>query len=265
MKIVEKPKLVKINKIRVDAKNVKTFFLDFKESAKPGQFVMLWLPGVDEKPNSVLTTDCSQLCIKQYGKFTEELFKLNEGDKVGVRGPYGVSFNIDKVKTACIVSGGIGIVPLIPLLKELKKQNAEVDFIYGAQTKEDLVLMNDVKSLADNFFPTTDDGSFGEKGFPTQVLEKLLKEKKYDKIFSCGPELMLKSVFDLSEKAKTECELSTERFMKCSTGVCGHCIIDDLMVCIDGPVFNSSQLRTLKEFGKYAYIKSSRKVELKDY
>ncbi|MBW2983987.1 dihydroorotate dehydrogenase electron transfer subunit, partial [Candidatus Woesearchaeota archaeon] len=111
----------------------------------------------------------------------------------------------------------------------------------------------------------TDDGCVGFKGFTSDLLEQFLKKKKYKIVYTCGPEIMIKKVFDICEKHKINCEASLERFMKCGFGVCGNCAIDDQMVCKDGPVFDSVKLRKLTELGKFARLMSGKKVPLKEY
>ena len=94
---------------------------------------------------------------------------------------------------------------------------------------------------------------------------KKLKEKKYSKVYSCGPEIMAKAVFDLCEKHKINCEISLERYMRCGFGVCGACACSDKLVCKDGPVFNSKELRNMQDFGSSALLKSGKKVPLNEY
>ena len=113
----------------------------------------------------------------------------------------------------------------------------------------------------------TDDGSHGTKGFTTGLLGELLKNKKnkIKIVYTCGPEVMMKKVFDICNEHKVECEASLERMMKCGYGICGACMCSDKIVCIDGPVFNSEQLSKLGEFGKFARIKTGRKVTIQEY
>ena len=112
----------------------------------------------------------------------------------------------------------------------------------------------------------TDDGSYGRKAFTTEVLEEVLGENKEIKIVqTCGPEIMMKKILDICNKYKVECEASLERVMKCSFGICGSCMINDKLVCRDGPIFNSKQLNKLSEFGNFARLKSGKKVTVKDY
>mgnify|MGYP001573243476 FL=1 len=110
---------------------------------------------------------------------------------------------------------------------------------------------------------TTDDGSYGRKGFTTDILgEVLSKNKKIKIVYTCGREIMMKRVFEICKKHKRECEASLERMMKCGFGICGACMINDRIVCMDGPIFNSKQLSKLSEFGKFARLKSGRNVTI---
>ena len=103
------------------------------------------------------------------------------------------------------------------------------------------------KKLGTDLYITTDDGSKGVKGYATDVFEELMKNEKFDLVYGCGPEIMLKKIFEISGRNKTNCELSLERYMKCGFGVCGQCAIDDKLVCMDGTVFNSAKLFSLSK------------------
>ncbi|MDD5148792.1 MAG: dihydroorotate dehydrogenase electron transfer subunit, partial [Candidatus ainarchaeum sp.] len=117
-----------------------------------------------------------------------------------------------------------------------------------------------------DLYITTDDGSEGEKGFTTGVLERLLQKEKFCSVFACGPEIMLSRVFEICEKNKINCQLNLERFMRCGgMGICGQCAINEWLVCRDGPVFRNEQLRKMLEFGKFARLKSTKKVSLQEY
>jgi dihydroorotate dehydrogenase electron transfer subunit len=249
------PKTVKIKKIVEENYKVKTFYLDIKLNAAPGQFVMVWIPELDEKPFTLSSINPVAVTVEKKGKFTEKMFKLKVGDLIGVRGPYGKGFSAKA--NACIVAGGLGLAPLLPLIEKLK--NPEI--IFGVKSKKDLMFTDKLKGA--NL--CTDDGCVGFKGFTSDLLSEFLKKKKYSVVYTCGPEIMIKSVFDVCEKHKVNCEASLERFMKCGFGVCGNCAIDDQLVCKDGPVFDSKQIRKLTELGKFARLKSGRKVPLKEY
>ena len=253
------PKTVKIKKVVDETRKIKTFFLDTKIWAAPGQFIMVWIPGVDEKPFglSYIGNDTA-ITIQPKGKFTKKMLGLSVGDIIGVRGPYGNGFTLKK--NACIIAGGCGIIPLAPLAEMIK--NCVV--IIGAKTSEDLLFIERMRK-ASELYIATDDGSSGAKGYATDILRKLLKEKTFDVIYTCGPEAMIKSVFDIAEEHGIETQASLERFMKCGFGVCGQCVINGFRVCKDGPVFSSEQLRKMTELGKFARLKSGKKVTVKEY
>ncbi len=255
------PIVMPISKVIREGKDQKTIFVKLNENIKPGQFFMLWIPGVDSKPYAVSYYNKTKLGFTSIaiGKFSNAFDKLQSGDKIGLFGPYGNSFSIKK--NACVVAGGIGISSVSTLIDKLKN----LTIIYGVRNKKYLIYTKRYKNK--KLLITTDDGSYGRKGFTTDALKELLENKKnrIKIVYTCGPEIMMKKVFDLCKKYNVECEASLERYMKCSIGVCGACMVNDKIVCIDGPVFNSNQLNNMNEFGKFARIKTGRKVTINEY
>ncbi len=254
----EIPKMLEISKIISEGKGQKSFFFRHNLECRPGQFIMAWLPGLDEKPMAVSYWKKNEFAFtsQAIGKFTAKLEAMKVGDLLGIRGPYGTSFSLKQ--NACVVAGGVGFASVSTLIDNLKN----LVIIYGARSKEHLIYLKRYK----NIIVTTDDGSFGRKGFTTDALDEVLKNNKKIKIvYTCGPEIMMKKIFDICEKHKIECEASLERYMACGFGICGKCVINDRLCCIDGPVFNSKQLRQMNEFGNTARLKSGRKVSLKEY
>ncbi|MEE9323693.1 MAG: dihydroorotate dehydrogenase electron transfer subunit [Candidatus Aenigmarchaeota archaeon] len=251
----ELPEIARIEKIVQENPYVKTFFFDREIDPKPGQFVMVWIPGLDEKPFSMSYTGKETgITVERKGKFTEKLFSMKAGDSVGLRGPYGNGF-IPKAN-ACVVAGGCGIAPLSPLIGKLKNPFV----ILGARSKDRLIFEKRFNAKV-----TTDDGSFGEKGFTTDVLENALKDKKFEVVYTCGPEVMMRKVFEICEREGIECQASLERYMKCGFGVCGQCEINGFRMCKDGPVFFPEQLREMGDFGKEARLKTGKKVPVSEY
>jgi len=264
--MTEKPAIAEIKKIIQETPSIRSFYLDFPMQAQPGQFAMLWLPGVDEKPFTLTAVgkECA-VTVQQKGKFTEALFALKKGDNVGIRGPYGKGFDIKGAKKACIVAGGCGAAPILLLSEELRRKKIKTKIINGAKTGKECLFNKRLGKLTANFYITTDDGSLGEKGFVTSPLGKLLAKEKFDVVFGCGPEVMLKKVFELCEKYKVQCQLNLERWMRCGFGLCGSCAIGKFLVCKDGPVFSSAQLRQMPEFGASAMLKCGREVPIKEF
>lgn len=273
------PQLMEITGIAEEGKAKKSFFFRHSLNCKPGQFVMVWLPGIDEKPMAVSYWNKNEFAFTSHaiGRFTKALDALKKGDKVGIRGPYGNCFSAKS--NAVVVGGGAGMASVSTLIDVLKNPL----IINGGRSKENLIYLKRFKDK--NMIATTDDGSYGVNGFTTDVLEVLLSGDKsrisgflkkqkialkeqffdIDIVYTCGPEIMMKRVFEICNKYKVECEASLERYMACGFGICGKCMINDRICCVDGPVFNSNQLSQLSEFGNFARLKSGRKVALREY
>lgn len=266
----EMPKVLPIVGAVREGKGQKTVFVKCNDDVKPGQFYMVWIPGLDAKPFAVSYKSKGELGFTSQivGPFTAEFDRLEKGDKVGLFGPYGNSFTLKE--NACVVAGGVGMSSVSTLIDFLK--NPEI--IYGARSKEHLIYTKRFKNKRITY--CTDDGSFGRKGFTTEALEEALKNSnnkkssKKDKnkikiVYTCGPEVMMKKVAEICEKYKVGCEVSMERHMSCGFGICGKCALNGKFVCVDGPVFNAKELKKLSDFGKEARLKSCRKVPLSEY
>jgi len=254
------PQLIVVSDVIKEAEGIKSFFFNHSIDCKPGQFIMVWLPNVDEKPMAVSYWKKNEFAFTSaaIGKFTGKLDALKKGDKLGIRGPYGNFFSTKSY--ACVVGGGVGMASVSTLIDNLRNPV----IINGARSKEHLIYLKRYKNK--KMIAATDDGSYGRKGFTTDVLKDLLsRNKKIKIVYTCGPEIMMKKIFEICEKNKVECEASLERYMACGFGICGKCVINDKLVCVDGPVFNSSHLRKLSEFGNFARLKSGRKVAIREY
>ncbi len=244
--------------IKTESPTVKTF--TFKDrlcaKAKPGQFLMLWIPGVDEIPLSIFHANEREglvsVAVKKVGEATQALHDKKTGDLIGIRGPFGNNFTLNTGRTL-MVGGGIGIAPLLFLVKKVApSKKAKIVVAVGAKTRSELLFLKKLNELCGeaNVFAATEDGSYGVKDVASNLAEKVLAEEKFDMVYACGPEQMIRKVFDQCEKRGVFTEASLERLMRCAIGICGSCIIGKYRVCRDGPVFNAEQLRTVKdEFG----------------
>jgi dihydroorotate dehydrogenase electron transfer subunit len=291
---IEQPAAMKIRKIIDEAKDIRTFvfsrgedILDekgyrerhFSEhnifTAVPGQFVMLWLPEVDMKPFGISHQDYSyfSLTICKVGPFTEKLFLKKVGDYVGIQGPHGTGFSTN-CKNAVLVAGGYGVAPLAFLADELSKSGADVKFIIGAKTKESVLFQDRFKNSKVQILYTTDDGSFGEKGYATDALRRILEKNQkenigkdqsssIDMIYTCGPEIMMKKVIEISDEFNIDCQASLERYMKCGFGICGQCCCDGsgVRICTSGPAFSKEFIKkNISEFGNYKRDGTGKKI-----
>lgn len=271
------PLILPITSIVQENPHVKTFWFDFALQSEPGQFVMLWIPGVDQKPFSIGYDmgNSFGLTIFAVGPLSKRLFELKAGDRVGITGPYGKPFSVLPNTHYITVAGGYGAGPLGVLAERLASVNSTVDFCVGARSADLLLFEERVAK-----FPhvkvrvSTNDGSRGQKGFVTEMLEELLKIKRSRSadsgqapdqkimVATCGPEMMEKRVLDICNQYGVNCEISIERYMKCGFGVCGQCCVDDsgAPMCTDGPVVSREVANSISEFGKYHRDKSGTRV-----
>ena len=251
------PDMVKILEAKKENRYITTFVLDKKMDAVPGQFVMVWLPGVDEKPMSVRHSgEHLHVTVEARGECTEQITKLSEGEKIGIRGPYGTGFTHDK--DCIIVGGGVGMPPLMNLYEKMSDKSVRV--LQGARTKDRLLFTG-----TENMKIATDDGTEGHKGFVTDILEEEIKSGKPKIVYTCGPEHMMVKVMEICKKHGVRMEASLERYMRCGLGICGSCVCGKSLVCLDGPVFPIEELEKNPDFGKHALSKSAKKQTLKEY
>jgi len=264
---------VNIDGVQDETPTVKSFVFHDKlcANAKPGQFVMVWIPGIDEVPMSLSALNPNEniaaITVERVGEATTALHKMKADETIGVRGPFGNSYIVSKKRNVMIVGGGTGLASLTPLTERLAKAKAKITLLIGARTRDDLLFLNRFNQLllitSGRFLATTEDGSYGLKGLVTEPAENMLNRgEKFDMIYACGPEQMMYKMFLLSEEHNTRFQASLERFMRCAIGLCGTCVIGKYRVCQDGPVFSGQQLREVKaEFGHFRRGFNGRKMQ----
>jgi len=256
----KKTDIVKIEKIIDHSPELKSFIVRNERIAKayrPGNFVILWLPDVDFLPMSISKVEGNQLeiTVQKLGEGTEKLFEMKEGDKIGIRGPFGNSWNYEDSQNILIVGGGMGIAAITSLLEPLKQNKKDITVTIGAKDEASLIFSGRLMELIPNTMCTTDDGSVGKKCFVTEEAENLINQNNYDLILTCGPEVMMKKVLEIAENSGIPIQASLERKMKCGIGLCGSCCVgekNDICVCKEGPIFTSDQLKKFPQFGTYS-------------
>lgn len=233
--------------------------------AKPGQFVQVRCSdGVEpllRRPFSIhgLKAPCSRLqgieiLYEVIGKGTEILCKKNVGEPLDVLGPLGSGFKLPTASSleprAIVISGGVGVAPLIFLAEELAKQKTKMVVLIGAKTKKQILCEKDFRKLGAEVHIATDDGSCGCKGFVSKLFEKVLRNTKYEirtTAYACGPTPMLKCIADMCKEQKLKCQVSLEEMMACGIGACLGCAVKVKgggykLACKDGPVFNADEI-----------------------
>ena len=256
--------------VKTESPTVKTFTFKDETCAKavPGQFVMLWIPGVDEIPLSIsgLQRDEVSVTVAKVGEATEALHTKGKNDPIGVRGPFGKGFTLKK-GNVLLVGGGTGLAPLRFLTQKLLETKAKITFLMGAKTKTELLFFEEIEGLLTKYggklLASTEDGTYGAKGVVTDFLEEVLSNVEFEIAYACGPEPMLVKVFNAAQKYEIPLEVSLERLMRCAIGICGSCVLGKYRVCRDGPVFNLEQLREIEdEFGKFKRDFSGKRTRL---
>ena len=219
--------------------------------ARPGQFVMMWIPSHDELPMALSYLDRPKgVTIRAYGDATHALadhWKI--GDLIGIRGPYGNGFAIEG-KRALAVAGGVGVASVIAAIEAYAEAGKHVESAFGFRSKEEFTFVERAKR-AGQVHLATDDGSAGHHGFVTDVAARLLDGGGFDMVLTCGPEVMMKKVVDAANERSVRVQASLERYMKCGIGICDACALDDRIVCVDGPVFWGEGLAKSNDFGRW--------------
>lgn len=221
---------------------------DIAKRAKAGQFIILRVDEHGERiPLTIANCDKDRgavtIIFQVVGLTTKKLNMLDEGDfLLDFVGPLGKASDIEGLKKVCIVGGGVGSAICLPLARALYEQGCEVEVILGFRNKDLVILEDEFRKYSHKLHVVTDDGSNGNKGLVTNVLEGLLNEKKYDKVFAVGPLIMMKFVTILTKKYSQSTIVSMNPVMIDGTGMCGGCRISvngkQKFACVDGPEFD---------------------------
>jgi NAD(P)H-flavin reductase len=272
---IYKPYLAEIAEIIDETPDTRTFKLKLKDpevaknfNFKAGQFAEYSVFGEGESTfciaSSPTRTDFLECSFKVYGKVTQALNRLNQGDTIGFRGPYGNHFPLEELKgkNVVFIAGGIGLAPVrcvIDNVLDWRNDYKDVTIIYGARSVGDIVYKQEIaewKARPDIKTVVTVDpggetnGWDGEIGFVPTIVEKLAPSAENTFAIICGPPVMIKFTMPVLEKLgfKEENIFTTlENRMKCGLGKCGRCNIGNVYVCKDGPVFNYTQMKELPQ------------------
>ena len=221
-------------------------------NAKAGQFIIFRAEENGERVPLTIAdankeTGELTLVFMAVGYSTKKLAALNEGDElVDIVGPLGQPTHIEKYGTVVCLAGGYGAAPCYLIAKAFKDAGNKVYMIMGARNKELIFWQDKMKDACSELFITTDDGSLGEKGFVTQVLDRLIKSEKIDYAIVVGPMPMMRAVADLTRDKGIYTEASMNPIMVDGTGMCGACRVTvggkTKFACVDGPDFNAHEI-----------------------
>jgi dihydroorotate dehydrogenase electron transfer subunit len=225
--------------------NYRTQTLVFNQPlpAQPGQYVMVWLPGIGEKPYCVTNDDPLTLTVVAVGPFSRALGALEPGDKVWIRGPFGHGYQL-KGDELLLVGGGYGVASLLFLARQALAVGLQVAACIGATAVRDVLLADEFRALGIDIQITTEDGSLGRMGLVTDLVGEIISDNQPGWLYACGPTGMLAALSSLCRANRLSHQLSWEAHIRCGLGICGSCEGTELqtwvppgwLVCQDGPV-----------------------------
>ena len=242
------------------------------KSRRAGNFVIVRVGHKGERmPLTIADADIKRgtitLVVQKVGLSSMKLCNLNEGDYVtDVVGPLGNATHIEKFGTVLCAGGGVGVAPMLPIIKALKEAGNRVLSVLAGRSKDLIILEDEVRANSDETIIMTDDGSYGEKGVVTVGMEKLIKQEHIDKAFAIGPPIMMKFCCLLTQKYNIPTDVSLNTIMVDGTGMCGACRLTiggkTQFVCIDGPEFDGALVDWDEMFKRMNTFKDVEKDEL---
>lgn len=251
MKILNKQVMVEESNTRITRFEIEASLIASK--VRPGQFIIIMVKEEGERvPLTVVDKNEKAgsivLIVQELGFTTKLLGSMEAGDSIyAIAGPMGHATELKNYGNVILIGGGVGIAELYPLAKGMKEAGNNVTTILGARTKELLILEDELKAVSDEFYLTTDDGTYGKKGFVTDILKELLipntEHRTPNLVYAVGPIPMMKLVSNITKEYKLKTIASLNALMVDATGMCGGCrvkIADEVKFsCVDGPEFDA--------------------------
>ncbi len=246
------------------------------KNARAGQFVVLRLHEHGERiPLTIADRDPEEGTItvvaQEVGKTTRELGTYQVGDTIlDLLGPLGNPTHVELYGTVAVLGGGVGVAEILPVIRELKEAGNYIITIIGFRSK-DLIFFDDkLKPISDEFIITTDDGSYGMKGFTTDALKKLIDEgRKIDLVYAVGPTVMMKAVAELTRGYGIKTLVSLAPIMLDGTGMCGVCRVkvggEVKFACVDGPEFDAHQVDFDELLSRLNFYREQEKISLEKW
>lgn len=245
------------------------------KSRKAGNFIILRVDKNGERiPLTIADANTKKgtitIVVQRVGLSSFKLCSLNEGDIIAdVVGPLGNPTHIENFGTVVCAGGGVGVAPMLPIIKALKAAGNRVLSVIAGRAKELVILENEVRACSDELIIMTDDGSYGEKGVVTIGIEKLINQEHVDKVFAIGPPIMMKFCCLLTQKYNIPTDVSLNTIMVDGTGMCGACRLTiggkTKFVCIDGPEFDGALVDWDEMLKRMGTFKRAEKEEMEHY
>lgn len=245
------------------------------KSRKAGNFVIIRVDNNSERmPLTIADADIEKgtitLVVQKVGLSSTKLCALNEGDEIhDVVGPLGNSTHIENFGTVICAGGGVGVAPMLPIIKALKAAGNRVLSVIAGRNKDLVIMEDEVRASSDELIIMTDDGSYGEKGVVTVGIEKFINQEHIDKVFAIGPPIMMKFCCLLTQKYNLSTDVSLNTIMVDGTGMCGACRLTiggkTKFVCIDGPEFDGALVDWDEMFKRMGTFKNVEREEMEHF
>ena len=245
------------------------------KSRKAGNFVIIRVDANSERmPLTIADADIEKgtitLVVQKVGLSSTKLCNLNEGDEIhDVVGPLGNPTHIENFGTVLCAGGGVGVAPMLPIIKALKAAGNRVLSVIAGRSKDLVIMEDEVRASSDELIIMTDDGSYGEKGVVTVGMEKLIQQEHIDKVFAIGPPIMMKFCCLLTQKYNLPTDVSLNTIMVDGTGMCGACRLTiggkTKFVCIDGPEFDGALVDWDEMFKRMGTFKNVEREEMEHF
>ena len=245
------------------------------KSRKAGNFVIIRVDNNSERmPLTIADADIEKgtitLVVQKVGLSSTKLCALNEGDEIhDVVGPLGNPTHIENFGTVICAGGGVGVAPMLPIIKALKAAGNRVLSVIAGRNKDLVIMEDEVRASSDELIIMTDDGSYGEKGVVTVGIEKFINQEHIDKVFAIGPPIMMKFCCLLTQKYNLSTDVSLNTIMVDGTGMCGACRLTiggkTKFVCIDGPEFDGALVDWDEMFKRMGTFKNVEREEMEHF
>lgn len=245
------------------------------KSRKAGNFVIIRVDNNSERmPLTIADADIEKgtitLVVQKVGLSSTKLCALNEGDEIhDVVGPLGNPTHIENFGTVICAGGGVGVAPMLPIIKALKAAGNRVLSVIAGRNKDLVIMEDEVRASSDELIIMTDDGSYGEKGVVTVGIEKFINQEHIDKVFAIGPPIMMKFCCLLTQKYNLSTDVSLNTIMVDGTGMCGACRLTiggkTKFVCIDGPEFDGALVDWDEMFKRMGTFKDVEREEMEHF
>lgn len=245
------------------------------KSRKAGNFIIIRVDKNGERiPLTIADTDVNKgtitIVVQRVGLSSQKLCGLNEGDVIAdVVGPLGNPTHIENFGTVVCAGGGVGVAPMLPIIRALKAAGNRVLSVIAGRNKDLIILENEVRASSDELIIMTDDGSYGEKGVVTVGIETFIKQEHVDKVFAIGPPVMMKFCCMLTQKYNIPTDVSLNTIMVDGTGMCGACRLTiggkTKFVCIDGPEFDGALVDWDEMLKRMGTFKRAEQEEMEHY